>query len=170
MGAVFEQNTHRTQAEAAACGAGEKARLVCNLAYAAPEIVHAAEGAKRAVVVDSAADIWALGVIAFELLAGELTFPQFPQRGDIAEAKRVSKLICDSVSGRTELPWEGGGAEARRRTDQLRALKRTVRCLNTYYLVLLILCVLCLVLFQGCQSVALGNGRHVLWGGVTSCR
>ena len=49
---------------------GETARLGFTLAYAAPEVVLAADMGSKSVTADSAVDAWALGVMAFELLTG----------------------------------------------------------------------------------------------------
>ena len=49
---------------------GETARLGFTLAYAAPEVVLAADMGSKSVTADSAVDSWALGVMAFELLTG----------------------------------------------------------------------------------------------------
>lgn len=115
-----------------ACHAGERAKIVHNLSYAAPETILAAEAANRSVVVDAAVDVWALGVIALELVAGELMFPELAAISGLvdavdADAEQSGLAACNSISGREKLPWEGAGAEVRRKTDQLRSLKRTVR-------------------------------------------
>lgn len=70
-----------------AAALGALAPLTLNGAYAAPELAAAAAaagGAADAVVeVKAAADCWALGVVAFELLSGE----QLLQPGARGEAK-----------------------------------------------------------------------------------
>jgi serine/threonine protein kinase len=98
------------------------------MTYAAPEIIKAAESSRRSVVVDASADVWALGVIALELVTRERAFPEFPGDADIAEAERFKNVICDCLLGRKKFPWEGDGAEARHVGEELRSLKRTVRC------------------------------------------
>lgn len=50
--------------------AGEPARLVQNITYAAPELVTAVERSKNVLEVDAAADMWALGVVALEVATG----------------------------------------------------------------------------------------------------
>ena len=50
--------------------AGEPARLVQNITYAAPELVTAVERSKNVLEVEAAADIWALGVVALEVATG----------------------------------------------------------------------------------------------------
>lgn len=53
------------------------------LAYAAPEVVEALEGGRK-VVASAAQDMWALGVIAFEMLTGSSAFPlPFLSRDDV---------------------------------------------------------------------------------------
>lgn len=66
------------------------------LNYAAPEIILAQEAGSRTLAVDPAADIWALGVTAYELLSGGRTFaPGTP-----------TSEIRNMISGRLPLPWE----------------------------------------------------------------
>ena len=104
--------------------AGTVARLSYSLRYTPPEVVLALEAGWKTVTVDSAVDIWAIGVIAFELLTGERAFPHSGL--DPATAERET---LDAISGRTPLPWER--ADAAPRLDKLRGLKRTVlRCLE----------------------------------------
>ena len=55
--------------------AGITARLTLSLKYAAPETIAALEAGCHTIHVDAAVDIWAIGVIAFELLTGERAFP-----------------------------------------------------------------------------------------------
>lgn len=54
--------------------AGITARLTLSLKYAAPETITALEAGCHTIHVDAAVDIWAIGVIAFELLTGERAF------------------------------------------------------------------------------------------------
>lgn len=111
-------------------GAGESSRLSHSMAYAAPEMIVAAEASKRSVVVDAAVDVWAMGLMTVEMVSGEKTFPELPEppSQNFAEAERVSRGICDCLSGRKDLPWEGCGLEAKRMIEPLRSIKRTVRC------------------------------------------
>ena len=46
---------------------GVEAPMSYSLAYAAPETIEAAERKDRTVVADPAVDVWALGVMAYEL-------------------------------------------------------------------------------------------------------
>lgn len=52
--------------------------------------------------VDPAVDVWALGVIAFELFCGRRLFPPGTDSSDI-----TAQLL-----GRDPLPWEAGGGVA----------------------------------------------------------
>jgi serine/threonine protein kinase len=90
-----------------------------SLPYTAPEIIQNVQytsGAGASAVATGAADVWALGVIAFELLTGERVFPE----GTTPDAIRAALI------GTAPLPWcEGveGGEEQRQR---LRGLRRIV--------------------------------------------
>ena len=92
--------------------------------YASPEVVLALEAGEKTVVVDPASDIWAVGVIAFELLTGEPIFP----RTSLDHGDR-DKETRDAISGRTQLPWERPDAKAL--LEKLRGLRRSImRCLD----------------------------------------
>ena len=63
--------------------------------------------------------MWALGVIAFELLTGTMLFAHGESRG----------AAIDKLAGRATLPWEAAGKEAK--LAKLRRLKGTVlACLD----------------------------------------
>jgi Protein kinase domain len=96
--------------------AGSEAPLLYSVQYAPPEVIAAAARGKRTVVASGAVDVWALGVVAFELLTRSRVFPPFNDRRD----DMVAKLL-----GRGKLPWEEEGA-AKQVLPQLRALKRSV--------------------------------------------
>ena len=101
--------------------AGSSASLSYSLKYAAPEVVHELEAGSRTIHVDSAVDIWAVGVIAFELLTGERAFSS-------VEANSAAQ---DAIAGRILLPWEGPSEATQQRLEKLRGLRRTVmRCLE----------------------------------------
>ena len=104
--------------------AGSTARLCYSLKYAPPEIIHALEAGRKTTQVSGAVDIWAVGVIAFELLTGERAFPQFTM-----SLTGADDAVQDAIAGRTQLPWEQ--PDAGPRLEKLRGLKRTVlRCLE----------------------------------------
>lgn len=87
---------------------------------AAP-LAAATRGTPPVAVATAEADMWALGVVAFELLSNERAFPPFA----------APEAIRAALRGSTLLPWEQGapGAEARR--QKLRGLRGAVLgCLN----------------------------------------
>jgi serine/threonine protein kinase len=89
--------------------------LSFSLLYAPPEVVHAVEAKDKTVRADPAVDMWAIGVIAFELLTRARIFPP----------NLTKQQVRDQIAGRADLPWE----DPARRADsirQLRILKRTV--------------------------------------------
>jgi serine/threonine protein kinase len=84
--------------------------LSFSLNYAAPEIILAQESGERTLGVHPAADVWALGVAAYELLSGKRTFaPGTP-----------TSEIRNMISGRLPLPWE------EYEPKQLRTLRHSV--------------------------------------------
>ena len=98
--------------------AGVATPLALSVKYAAPEAVRAWRAGERSIVSDAAADMWALGVVAYELLLGRPAFP----RGTPLEAVRAQ--IC----GAAPLPWES--AQGRKRhIPELRFLRRSVMSL-----------------------------------------
>jgi serine/threonine protein kinase len=70
--------------------------LQFSIMYAAPETIRHYEAGATTVTADPAVDMWALGVIAFELLTGEPIF----KPGDTQDS------AMDKLSGRGMLPWE----------------------------------------------------------------
>lgn len=90
--------------------AGARTGLSFSLNYAAPETVAAHESGARTIVADAAADVWALGVLAYELLAQRRVFP----------VTTSAQAVRDALSGRAPLPWET------REPAALRTLKRSV--------------------------------------------
>jgi serine/threonine protein kinase len=87
---------------------GQSSHLTFTLPYAAPEVVAAFEAGQHTVAMHPAADVWALGLIAFEMLTGERIFAPFTEQQDILNA----------IAGRTAMPWEGV-----RRPEFLRKLR-----------------------------------------------
>jgi serine/threonine protein kinase len=67
------------------------------LAYASPEVVAVFEAGQATHAVAPAADVWALGVIAFEMLTGESVFDPFSGKD----------AVLSAIAGRSQLPWEG---------------------------------------------------------------
>ena len=105
---------------------GNDAGLSFSLKYAAPEVVHALEAGSREIHVDPAVDIWAVGVIAYELLTGERAFPVYA----VSSAEQQNSAQA-ALAGRTKLPWEGTGVETEAQLQKLRGLRRTVlKCLD----------------------------------------
>lgn len=95
------------------------ARLMFSIGYAPPEIVHALERGENAIVADPAADMWALGVIAFELLTNTPVF----------EYGTSKKAAFDIITGRGKFPWEGENSHEL--LSMLRRLKGTIlSCLD----------------------------------------
>jgi len=104
--------------------AGKTAPLHCSLKYSAPEVVDVLEAGDSKLVVDPATDIWAVGVIAFELLTGEVALPL----AGLGPAE-AEQLALDAIAGRTPLPWEGSQSELW--LPKLGGPRRTVtRCLE----------------------------------------
>ena len=99
--------------------AGSEAPLTFSPRYAPPEVLQAFERGSRTAVVDAKADMWSLGVVAYELLTAAPAFPpymKFPQ-------------LVDAIVGRTPLPWEG--PRKNEQLGKLRMLKRSlVKCLS----------------------------------------
>lgn len=101
---------------------GSVAPLPSVLEYAPPENVHSIETGV-ALAVSAAADVWALGVTAFELLTGERAF-RGSNGGPAAPAWRATQ---DALAGRRPLPWEPPTPDQLRK---LRGLKASVlQCL-----------------------------------------
>jgi serine/threonine protein kinase len=104
-----------------AAGAGEVVSLSFSPGYAAPEVIQAYQAGQRSMPAHPAADIWALGVIAFEMLTKERAF------GACASAE---DMLRRSVSAEP-LPWEDPSPEAQSMLRELRGLKRAIlQCLD----------------------------------------
>ena len=117
---TYSQQTHH-----APRSAGITAPLTLSLKYAAPETIAALEAGCRTIHVDAAVDIWAIGVIAFELLTGERVFPV--RAGESQEA--CDERVKAGIAGRLPLPWEPNSEGKDERLLKMRGLKRTVRVL-----------------------------------------
>jgi serine/threonine protein kinase len=70
--------------------------------------------------IEPAADIWALGMVAYELLTRTRAFPSGMDQDE----------ICDQITGKAPLPWENE-ATKRDKLAKLKQLKPSVlRCLS----------------------------------------
>ena len=102
--------------------AGDNVPLTFSPMYAPPEVAEAAESGDRTIVADAAADMWALGVMAFELLTDQPVFHPI---------SATRELIWAQLCGREALPWEDGAVGQREKLKQLHVLKRAVlQCLQ----------------------------------------
>ena len=96
--------------------------LTFSPSYAPPEAAQANERGDHTIVADAAADMWALGIMAVELLTSRPVFPPL-----VATRESIWAQLC----GREALPWEDGAAGQREVLRQLRGLKRAVlQCLQ----------------------------------------
>jgi serine/threonine protein kinase len=85
-----------------------------------PEVVLAVEAKARSVGADPAADMWAVGAIAFELLTRTRAF----------SSRATMATVRDQIAGRAPLTWEDP-AQRGSKLRQLRILKRIVlACLS----------------------------------------
>jgi serine/threonine protein kinase len=90
------------------------------LRYCAPEIAIDPSKPLPPTTVTSAADMWGIGVIAFELLTNERVFPTEASDAEIISALRGHAL-----------PWEAAAPGREGRCEKLRGLKRAVlACLD----------------------------------------
>ena len=90
--------------------------------YAPPEVARSLERKDANISADAAADMWALGLMAFELLTNEPVFPPIVSTRD---------TIWAQLCGREALPWEDGASRQAEKLVQLRGLKRAIlQCLQ----------------------------------------
>jgi serine/threonine protein kinase len=102
------------------CSAGSQAALAFSPRYAAPEIVRSFEAQELTIYATSAVDIWALGVMAYELLTDCPAFNSHASPQD----------VLAQLAGREHLPWEDPKIKDAK-FRQLRILKRSVlKCLS----------------------------------------
>lgn len=81
-------------------GSARSANMCYTLRYAAPEVVQGDQTSKEPPFATIAADVWALGVIAYEVLCGQRLFNK-----DMNQAEVVSMML-----GYTPLPFEANPA------------------------------------------------------------
>ena len=102
--------------------AGDTVPLTYSPLYAPPEVAQADERGDRTIVADAAADMWALGVMAFELLTHQPVFHPW---------STPRETVWAQLCGRAALPWEDGAPEQATKVKQLQVLKRAVlECLQ----------------------------------------
>lgn len=101
---------------------GASVPITFSPSYAPPEVAMALEHKNANISADGAADMWALGIMAFELLTNEPVFPPF-----VSTRETIWAQLC----GREVLPWEDGAAQQAEKLSQLRGLKRPIlQCLE----------------------------------------
>jgi hypothetical protein len=97
---------------------GEVAPLEFTPPYAAPEVVEAFESGSTDIVADAAADIWALGLTAFEVFTGERVFPPVgrlcPGRARTALRSCRSYAASGGTSSSACTATPGSGRQRRR--------------------------------------------------------
>jgi serine/threonine protein kinase len=89
--------------------------LLFSLPYAPPEVAAAAARNQKEIKVDAAVDVWALGIIAFELLTRQRVFVPF---------ETPAGAIMEHLLGKAPLPWQG--PEKDTLLSKLRVLKRSI--------------------------------------------
>lgn len=99
---------------------GTTCPLSFSLLYAPPESIFAVENGQKTTVADPAADMWALGIISYELLTARRVFPR----------SLNAEEVRNQIAGRAPLPWETADFR-RKNVPELRMLRRTVMsCLS----------------------------------------
>eukprot|EP00892_Ulva_mutabilis_P008436 jgi/Ulvmu1/5965/UM026_0088.1 len=96
---------------------GATVPLAFSPAYAPPEAAVAEERGDSTIMADPAADVWALGVMAFELLTSEPLYTPM-----VATRASIWAQLC----GREALPWEAGAPQQAAKLSQLHGLRRGV--------------------------------------------
>ena len=90
-----------------ACTIGCPVPPVATLEYTSPENMHAAASGAETVLASPAADCWALGVVAFELLTNDKALKA--SHGGTAAVRRTPH-VCIHVCMRARLPASAGAA------------------------------------------------------------
>jgi serine/threonine protein kinase len=89
--------------------------------YAAPEVVLAYRARQRTTIAHPSVDMWALGVIAYEMLTKQRTFG----------ANATAEEMIARTAGPDPLPWEDTSPAALSQLRELRGLKRAIlQCLD----------------------------------------
>lgn len=102
--------------------AGSDVPIMCSLAYASPEVVQRIQDGEHKIVADKSTDMWALGVIAFELLTKTRIFDQFS-----TSKEQATGQLC----GLEPLPWEEGAEGSEEKLRMLKGLRTAVlKCLD----------------------------------------
>lgn len=102
----------------AVCGAGSKVPVSFTLKYAAPETVQAFTRGREAVVADTAVDMFAFGIMCFELLTRR---PYYPKE---CSGQEVGEML----SGSRRLPHESMDDATARRLGVLRSCAPPLAC------------------------------------------
>jgi serine/threonine protein kinase len=97
--------------------AGVESRPTFSLAYSPPETIQRLTDGETTIVAEAATDVWAIGVIAFELCTRASAFPVMIWQHD---------SIADAALGKRPLPWESEVGTFRT-IPELRALSSVVR-------------------------------------------
>ena len=90
-----------------------------SLPYTAPEVLQSVlpgAGGTPCAAATAEADVWALGVVAFELLTSERVFRE----------GTPLRVVRAALAGKAPLPWEEGAEGAEGRLQRLRGLRRLV--------------------------------------------
>lgn len=108
--------------------AGSKTVFRFTPAFTAPEVAAAYEGGEIAVKVAAASDVWALGLIAYELLTRKPAWPE-----DMSETQIWGRLCTRGAALPWELSKEGGqgvAAGPQRSGTTQKAIDCALQCLR----------------------------------------
>ena len=90
--------------------AGDDAPLALSVGYAPPEVIFAYSVGLESMRVNTAADMWSVGVIAYELMTARPAFPAHMAKDDVIAA----------LLGKQPLPWEAADAATLRKLLRLK--------------------------------------------------